>query len=73
VYSTEDGRQAYDILAHYGVDLVVVSALERRTYPADGLSKFESNPDLFAKVYDADGGTVYATAFSKWFPRAAAQ
>jgi DNA-binding beta-propeller fold protein YncE len=41
LYTTTDWRRAAALLARYRIDLVFVGPLERRTYPAAGLRKFE--------------------------------
>jgi uncharacterized membrane protein len=58
IYSTTDVRRARALLAHYGVDYVVVGSLERADYPSAGLAKFSR---LGRHVYAAGGTAVYKT------------
>jgi YYY domain-containing protein len=57
-YSTTNAQQAMAILRKYQVKYVVVGGLERAYYPAAGLDKFESMPEL-RLAYDADGVQIY--------------
>ena len=68
LYSTTDLSFAKNLLLQHRIDLVVVSLLERQTYPATGLSKFETNPDVFIPLYRSGDAAIYATYFSTYNP-----
>jgi uncharacterized membrane protein len=57
-YASPNPRDALGILRKYAVRYVVIGGLERAYYPAPGLAKFGSMPEL-GLVYDADGVQVY--------------
>jgi uncharacterized membrane protein/sugar lactone lactonase YvrE len=59
LYSTEDLPLAERLLRKYHVDLVFIGQLERRTYPAEGLAKFDRLP-LVQPVYRNGEVTIYA-------------
>jgi len=57
-YGSPDPNEALGILHKYGVTWVYVGGLERAYYPAVGLDKFRSMPQL-RLAYDADGVQIY--------------
>jgi YYY domain-containing protein len=57
-YGSPDPNEALGILHKYGVRWVYVGGLERAYYPAVGLDKFRSMPQL-RLAYDADGVQIY--------------
>jgi YYY domain-containing protein len=60
LYETRDPGEARRILARYSVAYVVLGGLERATYDAAGLSKFEDPKPLgLSLVYDADGVRIF--------------
>jgi uncharacterized membrane protein len=60
LYETRDPGEARRILARYSVAYLVLGGLERATYDADGLSKFEDPKPLgLSLVYDADGVRIF--------------
>ena len=60
-YSLPDISSAWEILRHYGVSYVIVGALERAYYPAEGLAKFQRMVEhgLLEVVYNNSGAVVY--------------
>lgn len=56
IYSTNESAVAFELLHRYSVEYIVVGLLERETYPAEGLRKFEQHSDLFEPVF-AEGNT----------------
>jgi YYY domain-containing protein len=68
IYSTSDLSFAKNLLLQNRIDLIVVSSLERQTYPANGLTKFEENPNVFIPLYRSGGAAIYATYFSTYNP-----
>jgi len=67
IYNASDADEAYRQLLGYGVELVVIGDLEKVTYGADGLAKFDNRRDLFSPIYRDGTYRVYATAFSPLF------
>ena len=59
IYSGTDAARADRFLRRYHVGYVYVGWLERQTYPAAGLRKFENNPGLFQVVYSNPETQVY--------------
>ncbi|HEU5251416.1 MAG TPA: DUF2298 domain-containing protein, partial [Thermoanaerobaculia bacterium] len=59
LYSSSGDGGVSDILRKYHVGYVYVGALERQTYPPDGLRKFASHPDLFQVAYENPDVTIY--------------
>jgi uncharacterized membrane protein len=57
-YATTNPQDALGVLRKYQVQYVVVGGLEHKYYPATGLAKFGSMPQL-SVVYDADGVQIY--------------
>jgi uncharacterized membrane protein len=57
-YGTVNTDETLGILHKYQVRYVVIGGLERAYYPAIGLAKFNTMPDL-GLVYDADGVQIY--------------
>jgi len=68
IYSTTDEIEAERLLFNFGVDLIVVSKVEKETYPAAGLQKFENDRDRYPVLFKMGEATVYATAHSKLHP-----
>jgi YYY domain-containing protein len=60
IFSTTDEALAAELMRKYHVDLVFVSGLERRTYPASGLAKF-ATWDLTKPAFESGDVTIYAT------------
>jgi YYY domain-containing protein len=60
IYQTNDVAEAERLLRRYHVDFVVVGRLERQTYGADGLDKFEHFAQLQRVFRNADV-SIYAT------------
>jgi YYY domain-containing protein len=59
VFSSSDIAGIADTLRKYHVGYVYVGAVERRTYPPEGLRKFASHPDLFQVAYENPDVTIY--------------
>ncbi len=60
LYSTTDLALARRILARYDVQYVIVGTLERLTYPAEGIEKFDSaQGTLGTLVHDNGGVQIY--------------
>jgi uncharacterized membrane protein len=59
VYHSTDIVQSLRILKRYGVTFVVVSALERATYPHEGLQKFDRYPQYFKVVQRTSTAALY--------------
>ena len=57
-YGTVNLGETLGILHKYQVRYVVIGGLERAYYPALGLAKFSTMPNL-GLVYDADGVQIY--------------
>ena len=56
LYSTNDWTVASNIISRYAVKYVYIGHLERRDYPAYGLSKFENN---MKKIYSNEMVEIY--------------
>jgi YYY domain-containing protein len=61
-YTNPDASRIEGILRRYRVAYVYVGWLERKTYPADGLRKFRSDPDRFQLVYENPDAQIYRVA-----------
>jgi uncharacterized membrane protein len=59
MYLSTDIAQTLRLMKRYQISFVVVSSLERSTYPGLGLQKFEARPDFFEVVKRTAGGAVY--------------
>lgn len=70
--SLQDPGAAFKTMMSHGVSLLLVpgSDGEASAIRQALLSRFSSSPDLFAKIYSGGGSTVFAPAFSAYFPRA---
>lgn len=64
-YETVDRGVAMDVMRRYGVAYVVVGELERQTYPAAGLAKFEAMAEAgtLSKVYDNGKTAIFQRKF----------
>jgi uncharacterized membrane protein len=67
IYESPSPDEAFSLLRGYGVELVLVSSVERSVYSLGDFEKFKARPDLFALVYSAEGLDLYAAAFSPLF------
>lgn len=56
IYRTDDINEALALLRKYEVDLVIVGALERQTYPRPGLRKFARE---FEVAFESNGVAAY--------------
>jgi YYY domain-containing protein len=59
IYSVSDAAAIERLLRRYHVGYVYVGWLERKTYPASGLRKFDSAKDLFEPAYENREAKVY--------------
>lgn len=61
IYNTLDIGVAWRLLQHFNVEYIIIGELERVTYQADGLAKFDTMVDLklLEKVYDQNGSKIY--------------
>ncbi len=61
IYRTVDDEIAWQLMADYAVELIVVGELERALYPAEGIEKFErwADADRINLLYSNDGVTIY--------------
>ena len=59
IYTIPSAENAAGLLRRYHVGYVYIGWLERKTYPADGLRKFDGAPDLFQLVYENPQARVY--------------
>jgi YYY domain-containing protein len=59
IYSANDAAAVERLLRRYHVGYVYVGWLERKTYPALGLRKFDSAKDLFELAYENREAKVY--------------
>ncbi|MBA3276049.1 MAG: hypothetical protein H0T72_09650, partial [Chloroflexia bacterium] len=62
VYGSQAGFSEIEpILQDYGVRVIYVGALERATYPAEALAKFDEAADAgeLDVIYEADDVTMY--------------
>jgi YYY domain-containing protein len=59
IYSAADAAAVERALRRYHVGYVYVGWLERKTYPAAGLRKFDAAKDLFELVYENREAKVY--------------
>ncbi len=62
LYSNPEAASVEALLKRYRVGYVYVGWLERKTYPAVGLLKFRTNPDLFQLAYENRDAAVYRVA-----------
>ena len=62
MYASPDAARAAALLRRYRVAYVYVGPLERKTYPAAGLRKFATNPELFETVYENPEVRIYRVA-----------
>ena len=64
-YATVDRGVAMEVMRRYGVAYVVVGELERLTYPAAGLAKFEAMAEAgtLSKVYDNGKTAIFQREF----------
>jgi YYY domain-containing protein len=59
IFSSSDTRGVSETLRKYHVGYVYVGALERQTYPTEGLRKFSSGTDLFQIAYENPDVKIY--------------
>jgi YYY domain-containing protein len=59
IYSLPTAEATEPLLRRYHVGYVYVGWVERRTYPAAGLDKFDSSPGLYSLVYENPEARVY--------------
>ena len=59
IYSSPDVEKAVELLRRYHVGYVYVGWLERTTYPAEGLRKFDTAKTSFEIAYENPEATVY--------------
>jgi YYY domain-containing protein len=59
IYSGTDPPKAQQLLRRYHVGYVYVGWLEKRTYPAPGLKKFDTAPELFQIAYENPEVKIY--------------
>jgi DNA-binding beta-propeller fold protein YncE len=59
IYSSTDLAKVSELLRRYHVGYVYVGWLERQTYPAPGLTKFEKSPALFQVAYANPETQIY--------------
>jgi YYY domain-containing protein len=59
IYSADDAAAVERLLRRYHVGYVYVGWLERKTYPALGLRKFDTEKDLFEPAYENREAKVY--------------
>ncbi len=62
IYSHTEAGRAIAYLKRYGVGYIYVGPVERKTYPAAGLSKFRTNPQQFPLVYENPEVQIYRVA-----------
>ncbi len=62
IYSAPKTGTAEPLLRRYHVAYVYVGWLERQTYPAAGLAKFDHDRDLFPLVYENPEARIYRVA-----------
>ncbi|MBP1684993.1 MAG: hypothetical protein H6Q33_1136 [Deltaproteobacteria bacterium] len=60
IYTSNSKEKVAALLQHYEVALIVVGALERRTYAGANLARFTSWTDLVTPVYQNPGITIFA-------------
>lgn len=68
IYTTTDFELTQELLLKYGVELLVVSDIERTIYGTTGLSKFEQDSFAFPVLFRSGGVVLYATPFSRFHP-----
>jgi YYY domain-containing protein len=68
MYSTSQSADALSLMRAYGVDYIVVGALERKTYEPDGIRKFSENSADFAKVFAVGKTELYVPRTSPRHP-----
>jgi YYY domain-containing protein len=59
IYSSTDAKKVEPLLRRYHVGYVYVGWLERRTYPSEGLRKFDTAKDLFELAYSNPDVKIY--------------
>jgi YYY domain-containing protein len=62
IYSSPESALVEPLLRRYRVGYVYVGKVERKAYPAAGLRKFRTDPDLFQLVYENTEAQVYRVA-----------
>ncbi|MFN8624553.1 MAG: DUF2298 domain-containing protein [Candidatus Binatia bacterium] len=60
IYTSTDKEKVAALLQHYDVALIVVGALERRTYAGANLARFTAWTDLVTPVYQNPAVTIFA-------------
>ncbi len=59
IYSSREAAPIEHLLRRYHVGYVYVGWLERKTYPAEGLRKFDRATDLFERAYENPEVKIY--------------
>jgi len=59
IYSSREAASIERLLRRYHVGYVYVGWLERKTYPAEGLRKFDRATDLFERAYENPEVKIY--------------
>jgi sugar lactone lactonase YvrE len=62
IYSHPDAERVLPFVRRYGIGYVYVGPVEKKTYPAAGLEKFRSRPDLFPLAYENPEVRIYRVA-----------
>ena len=62
IYTNPESARVERLLRRYGVGYVYVGWLERKTYPPEGLQKFQSDKSLFELVYENPETQIYRVA-----------
>lgn len=59
IYTTNDLNLACYLLGKYQVKFIYIGPLEEKTYNAEGLKKFKTNPNIFKPVYTDRAVSIY--------------
>ncbi|RIL03995.1 MAG: hypothetical protein DCC75_12690 [Proteobacteria bacterium] len=65
IYSSAEPYLAYQAAQRNNVDFIVVSNIEKNTYPAAGIAKFERAPELFPVLFRQGDVRVYGITDSR--------
>jgi len=59
IYTSADMQNVVQLLRKYRVMYIYVGETERKTYPEEGLKKFEDHPERFEVVFQSGRTIIY--------------